>query len=106
MQLGQALVRQFLLAQETRDHADHAAAGGQRRIRGDAHQADIAAAVHQGDVTLRQRPAKLARRLLVSGTRALVGTTKQANRLDSHGRSSISGRHNAGLAIFQRTACG
>jgi hypothetical protein len=55
VKLAQAGVPELALDQRPRDHADDASAGGERRIGHRAHQADLAAAIDDGEPGLRQR---------------------------------------------------
>jgi len=57
VKLAQAGVPDLALDQRPRDDADDASAGGERRIGHRAHQADLAAAIDDGEPGFRQRPA-------------------------------------------------
>ncbi len=52
VEAGQAGVAQFLVGQEGRDDAMHRPAGRQGAVGDDAHQADVSAAVDQGQIAL------------------------------------------------------
>jgi hypothetical protein len=60
---GQALMRDLLLLKRTGDHAIGHATACQRRVGDDAHQAGLAAAVHQADITTREQAAEGRRRI-------------------------------------------
>ena len=74
VQLGQPGVRQLAIDQPARDHPDHLATGGQRRVGQGAHQPDPAAAVDDPDAPLGEppsdRPGQLAVALAPTGARA------------------------------------
>ena len=53
VQLREPGMADLALHQRARDHADHAAAGGERRVRHAAHQAGAAAAVDELPAALR-----------------------------------------------------
>src|SRR5882672_12670884 len=59
MHLAQSGMSNLLLRQRSRDHAHHASAAAQSRIRQRAHQPDVASAIHQRDAALRQQTADL-----------------------------------------------
>src|SRR5690606_9919875 len=77
---GDAAMRDFPVHELLGDDADHFAAGGQRGVGDDAHQADVAAAVDQGQAFLRQAGAQLRRALGVRRPRAGVGAAVDADR--------------------------
>src|SRR5581483_7949742 len=64
------------------DDAGHLAAGAQRRIGHDAHEADPPAAEHDLDAGPGQAPAQLARRIAVALGAAAGGAAIDAHRLD------------------------
>ena len=84
MQLGQPGVADLAVDQVPRDHADHLAAGGERRVGQDPHQADLPAAVDDADVAAREQPGELGGRLRVGGVRAGIGACVHA---DAHERA-------------------
>jgi hypothetical protein len=75
-------VRDLPVDQLLRDDADHFAPGTQRRVGDHAHQADVAAAVDQGQSLARQARAQLRRTLRVGRARTGVRTAVDADRAE------------------------
>jgi hypothetical protein len=59
MELGDALVGDFLVDEDVRDDADDVAAGGECGVRDCAHQADARAPVDEAEAALRECAAEL-----------------------------------------------
>ena len=81
----------FEVVHETRQHADDAAAGGERRVRQMPHRADAAAAVHQRHIVARQLAAEPRGGVMVRGVALATRRAINANSLDSH-RAIVSDR--------------
>src|SRR5688572_4276228 len=73
-------MRTFALDEHARNHADHAPAGLQHRIRDDTHEPEAPAAVHQRDAALRQRAPHLLGRARVARPRPGRGAAEHADR--------------------------
>ncbi|MCY1246547.1 hypothetical protein D9M72_597880 [compost metagenome] len=80
VQLGQAAVADFLLHQRVGDDADGAAAVCHHGVGDDAHQAHLAAAVHQRQAAFGQGAAEQARAFGVFRTVAGAGPAIHADR--------------------------
>ncbi|MNV67806.1 hypothetical protein D3C71_1606200 [compost metagenome] len=79
-QACQAVVPDFLALQAFGNDPDHFATRRQRRIGNDAHQADRAATVHQGQLASGKLLAERDGRLPIGGVGASAGTTEHTNR--------------------------
>jgi hypothetical protein len=77
-QLGDAVVRDLLRRERTRDDADDLAARGERGVGEDAHQPDPPSAVHEADPSRGEDRAERARGIGVRGTRARVRPAEDA----------------------------
>jgi hypothetical protein len=77
---GDAAMGDFPVDQLLRDHADDLTAVRQHGVRDDAHQADVAAAVHQGDAVSGEACAECFRLRGVSRIVAGIGTAVDADR--------------------------
>ena len=73
-------MRELALDELLRDHADHLAAGRERRVGDGAHQPDPAAAVDEAEPAARRSRAERARRLGIGGRRPLEAPQKTQTR--------------------------
>ncbi|MNT19292.1 hypothetical protein D3C72_1545470 [compost metagenome] len=98
LQFGQAAMGHFPVGQLARNHAGDLTAGGEHGIGHGAHQADIAAAVHQAHAVAGDAIAQRNGAFGVDRLAASVGTAVHTDRL--HG-SSCLGRKRKRPAVDQ-----
>ena len=77
-QLRKPNVCNFLVHQGTRDHADHFAASGERRVSNDPHQARSPSAVDQLTAAFREPLAKRSRGVCICRVAPRTGSTENA----------------------------
>src|SRR5690349_1111147 len=75
-------MRTFTFDEHARDHAHHSPAGIEHGIGDDAHEPELAAAIHQRETGLRERLAHVFRRARVARPRTRRGTAEHADRAD------------------------
>jgi hypothetical protein len=79
MELGDALVGDFLVDEDVRDDADDVAAGGECGVRDRAHEADAGAAVDEAEAALGECMAELFSGGAVLGARAVCRRTEDGD---------------------------
>ena len=91
VQARQAAMRDFPADELLGDHADHFAAGGERGVGDDAHQADVAAAVDHGEAFARQARAECGGAFARSrgARRCSIRSTRRPTCINSHSSSAM-----------------
>jgi hypothetical protein len=84
-QVRQARVTDLAGLQAFGDHADDGAAGRQRRVGDDAHQADVPAAIDEANTAASHFAAERGGRVTILRAGAWAGAAEDAERCHGHG---------------------